>query len=635
MKNIKFVIACILVTMLATTSLAATITSTAQGGLWSSPASWLGGVVPDNNDDVVISGLIQIANYTHCQNLNIEAGGTLTGATTFNSRVLYANGNVHNAGSILNGQYSLTLNVSGNLHNEGIWNISLTKIQGLADRTISQTEGVWFQTALIMESGYDGLVRVITPIVHKGALDMTDALMILEEDTSLTIDGGTFVGNMHANGNDLHFLNFGRMQDCVIDNPVLTGDAKAGNNVVFTNLLTVMDSLKSSSGGGDVTIEGDLLNYGLIRHNVGSLGFHVHGDIENHGNIDAPILDLVGVNAEHRLSMSEDAIIESFVSLSYLDPATLIIETPIHNGFSLHLGVGDLVLEPGCSSNFVSIGAFDAQIFANGNEITPSELGDGIGKITIDQAIIAGEVFLQGECLFTGGLTVEADGSIGSWSFPPPNITVEGLFLNRGLITDGPQPVFITALGDIQNDGFMTNSGFVVAGSADQSIGTGDHIDAQVTIESNLEADSYQWFLNGSPIFGENNSTLDFSSLGPGDFGVYHCVGNGLTSRSITIDASLATSGIPDANVFATLEQNHPNPFNPSTEISFSLLHATEVSLVIYDLAGRQVQSLVQGPRAAGRHVVSWQPKDIASGTYFYKLKTEGNVQIKKCLLVK
>ncbi|MCP4290944.1 MAG: T9SS type A sorting domain-containing protein [bacterium] len=62
---------------------------------------------------------------------------------------------------------------------------------------------------------------------------------------------------------------------------------------------------------------------------------------------------------------------------------------------------------------------------------------------------------------------------------------------------------------------------------------------------------------------------------------------------------------------------------------------ATEVSLVVYDLAGRQVQTLVQGPMESGRHVVSWQPKNQASGTYFYKLQTNGEIQVKKCVLVK
>lgn len=74
-----------------------------------------------------------------------------------------------------------------------------------------------------------------------------------------------------------------------------------------------------------------------------------------------------------------------------------------------------------------------------------------------------------------------------------------------------------------------------------------------------------------------------------------------------------------------SLAQNYPNPFNAGTVIKYSLVNSGEVSLVIHDLLGREVVSLVKGRQSAGTHTVQWfgqdnKGQDVASGIYFYKL---------------
>jgi len=95
-------------------------------------------------------------------------------------------------------------------------------------------------------------------------------------------------------------------------------------------------------------------------------------------------------------------------------------------------------------------------------------------------------------------------------------------------------------------------------------------------------------------------------------------------------------------NTQPLLLQNYPNPFNPTTIIKFSTTVSTEnVELVIYNLKGQKVQTLVNETIPAGEHSVFWNGKDeygnsVSSGLYFYKLiinnKTEA---VKKCLLLK
>ena len=76
------------------------------------------------------------------------------------------------------------------------------------------------------------------------------------------------------------------------------------------------------------------------------------------------------------------------------------------------------------------------------------------------------------------------------------------------------------------------------------------------------------------------------------------------------------------------LSQNHPNPFNPTTTISYSLEHNTNISINIYDLRGTLVQQLANGFKTAGRYTVQWDGCDTAgrraaSGVYLYQLSTD------------
>jgi hypothetical protein len=83
------------------------------------------------------------------------------------------------------------------------------------------------------------------------------------------------------------------------------------------------------------------------------------------------------------------------------------------------------------------------------------------------------------------------------------------------------------------------------------------------------------------------------------------------------------------------LPQNYPNPFNPSTVISFQLSVNSHVTLRVFDVAGREVATLVDGNLAAGNHAVTFSPRDLAGGIYFYKLTAGKFSQTRKAVLMK
>lgn len=88
------------------------------------------------------------------------------------------------------------------------------------------------------------------------------------------------------------------------------------------------------------------------------------------------------------------------------------------------------------------------------------------------------------------------------------------------------------------------------------------------------------------------------------------------------------------------LHQNYPNPFNPTTRISYELPRATQVSVVIYDLLGQRVRTLVDSKKTAGVHMIEWNGRSdanipMASGMYFYKIETPEFSQVAKMMLLK
>ena len=77
------------------------------------------------------------------------------------------------------------------------------------------------------------------------------------------------------------------------------------------------------------------------------------------------------------------------------------------------------------------------------------------------------------------------------------------------------------------------------------------------------------------------------------------------------------------------LFQNYPNPFNPNTKIEFELPKNENVKLIIYDLLGREVNTLVNDNLSAGKHEAVFDGLNLSSGIYFYKLETEKFSQTK------
>ena len=169
-----------------------------------------------------------------------------------------------------------------------------------------------------------------------------------------------------------------------------------------------------------------------------------------------------------------------------------------------------------------------------------------------------------------------------------------------------------------------------------------------ITLFSNYQ--TYKIGFQGNLLSGFSNGyakNIGMYGAGRGEFGPGYglngCVINGIVYG----DTSFLISGVnkiaSDIPESFALFQNYPNPFNPTTKIKFSIplsrglpeRRGVFTRLIVYDLLGNEVATLVNENLNPGTYEVTWDASNFASGIYFYKLETENFSETKKLILLK
>jgi hypothetical protein len=112
---------------------------------------------------------------------------------------------------------------------------------------------------------------------------------------------------------------------------------------------------------------------------------------------------------------------------------------------------------------------------------------------------------------------------------------------------------------------------------------------------------------------------------------------DGLNALHDPISIIVLAQSVPEAY---TLHQNHPNPFNPVTTISYELPEAGDVRLSILTIAGQEIATVVSGYQEVGHHRVTWDGRDdqghaVGNGVYLYRMVADGHHAVRKMLLVR
>lgn len=106
-------------------------------------------------------------------------------------------------------------------------------------------------------------------------------------------------------------------------------------------------------------------------------------------------------------------------------------------------------------------------------------------------------------------------------------------------------------------------------------------------------------------------------------------------SKIVTVDLTTITSVEDEIKYEFAVEQNYPNPFNPTTQIQYSIPANSLVTLIIYDLLGSQVKTLVNEFQNAGKYSVDFNAAGLSSGVYFYRLSAGQFSETRKLLLLR
>jgi len=193
-----------------------------------------------------------------------------------------------------------------------------------------------------------------------------------------------------------------------------------------------------------------------------------------------------------------------------------------------------------------------------------------------------------------------------------------------------------TSSGDVATHIALDTVGNAYVTGRSNGLGTGDDF---ATVKYN-SAGIQKWVIRYE--FDSTGVNDRPSGISVGESGDVYVAGtSGMSNWSVWSIVKYAQAGfvsvgvLPGLPTHFTLAQNYPNPFNPTTTISFDIPYRTRAILVVYNLLGQHIATLVDEEREAGRYRVEWNAGSIASGVYLYRLEAGSFVQTMKLVLLK
>jgi hypothetical protein len=463
----------------STVTLHAQIHSTAVGGYWNDPGTWVGSVIPGSGNDVVIEGPVILASasgYTilteHCKDLTITATGSLKngdyggGSGTY---PLEVTGNVVNNGTVANGPSdALKIFISGDLENNNIWMPSLTEFQSSDNHNLSLAPGKTFGSK----------------IINNGASTFT-ALSDMVFTCDFIGDGNLNRENFYLNGKTLVLGNHSiELRKCLINSGTLTGDFHIKGNfrvdmnpsdtMVFIGNIVVDDTLTCNPYYGGYAIEklkiiGDITNNGVVSDNDGDnpddLSLLITGNIINNDLWTCNFVNLIGTGTQY-ITQSAGKQFDSF--FADLNPASKV------------QALSDITITKDFNLNGTTL-EMDGHTFTiNGwlynGFINNAKLHDGYLQniISLDNLTIGGVVTVETNNVFKNSVVVndtlqskEYGGGSSVYT-----VKVDGNIENNGVIRSysPDDQLAIEITGNITNNGLWTCNFVNLTGTATQFI---------------------------------------------------------------------------------------------------------------------------------------------------------------------
>lgn len=250
----------------------------------------------------------------------------------------------------------------------------------------------------------------------------------------------------------------------------------------------------------------------------------------------------------------------------------------------------------------------------------------GTGTITIaaaGTAPLAGSgalIYLTGKILKAGTGTIQ----------------LAGFEYNEGTPATG------TSAGSVTGVSKPVISSFTPATLSKVQLNSSQTFSVTATASTPSDTLTYAWSVNGT-VKQTSKSNSFTTTLSDSGNTIVKVVVSDLYGLSASNSWNFLVTGVekvPGTPKSFELGQNYPNPFNPTTTISFDLPKLENVRIVVYDILGREVRTLVDQEMAAGRYHVMWngtndKGQGVSTGVYFYRMEAGNFISLKKMLLVK
>ncbi|HKK61638.1 MAG TPA: choice-of-anchor J domain-containing protein, partial [Bacteroidales bacterium] len=280
------------------------IISTSKGGYWNEPSTWIGGVVPTKNDNVVIDGTVILYsrnNPGYAANLTINENDSLIGDSSdgiFDAGIVHANihGTLTNNGVITNGNAVLSLNLYANIHNHGLVNCSSLIFYGDSKQTISMDKGAVFDVFRLTENDIESSVELASDVTLKNtSIEMREffnqgelpGTIIIPEGANhkLILDNCRVrYTNIDGNGNSLSGQNNSRLYEKnTFSDLKLEGTFEVEESITFAGDSVVLsDTLNGNYRYDTIYAESKLIHYGYMPYNSPAVA--IKDDFVNSGD---------------------------------------------------------------------------------------------------------------------------------------------------------------------------------------------------------------------------------------------------------------------------------------------------------------------------------------------------------------
>lgn len=403
--------------ILLAAGLGADIYSTTQGGGWNDPNTWIGGVVPGNNDNVVINGTVYVPNPASCLNLTVFGDGVLMNQAGLQSD-LFVSGNLVNYGAIYNYLWGydpgrLQIVVDQNVINYGTVGCYELALNGAADQHLSNS-GTFNPSYLTDDITASALI-LDTDLVTGGGTNilMNNAQLILNGTSVHNLTGNCYGGQgslrdaqvVGGNGAQITANNGFWLQNVSAGEIVLEGQVQVVGNLTVGHLINNGNIFNPIYGTADLYVTQRLDNYGAIKNHDtgGTLYFYLSGDLYDYGIISNYQIDLTGP-APHHLwqSVSAPAInCQNLTSVAGNGGGFLLSDLRIAN-CQINLGGAALTLfGEGTSHNLTQSGGSIKNAFIYGDPGCSMTLNAlYLQNVTADRITLMGNMEINSGCEF-------------------------------------------------------------------------------------------------------------------------------------------------------------------------------------------------------------------------------------------